>query len=94
MTKEFEIDGKKIVGESINVGPFSMFLAHTGKGLIGCGVFNVPVLDKFGYPAARIESPIASIEDLLEKSVVEVNASAKAKGVTVGMSGREALKLI
>jgi uncharacterized protein YunC (DUF1805 family) len=67
-------------------------------GMVGCGVFDVAALNNFGYPAARVRpaqgSCIATIEDLLQGIVKEVNPAAEKLGLKVGQTGREALELL
>ena len=66
--------------------------------MVGCGAFDVAALDNFGYPAAKVRpaqgNSIATIEDLLQGIVKEVNSSAEKLGLTVGLTGREALELL
>jgi uncharacterized protein YunC (DUF1805 family) len=63
--------------------------------MVGCGAFDVRALEKFGYPAARIRpvgSPsVSSLKDLLSGEISEANSGAAARGIRVGMSGKEAL---
>jgi uncharacterized protein YunC (DUF1805 family) len=70
----------------------------TDSDMIGCGVFDVAALDKFGYPAARVKSTeggsIATIDDFLTGVVKDVNTTAINRGIKVDVSGRKALALI
>lgn len=85
-------------GYVIPLGPANLVLAVGGRGMVGCGAFDVLALDKFDYPAARVKpgrgASIASIEDLLAGEVKDANAAAKRLGVKAGMSGKEALDLL
>jgi uncharacterized protein YunC (DUF1805 family) len=66
--------------------------------MVGCGAFDVAALNNFGYPAARVRpahsSSIATIEDLLQGIVKEVNSAAEKLGLKVGLTCREALELL
>ncbi|MBP7831100.1 MAG: YunC family protein [Kiritimatiellae bacterium] len=77
------------------IGPVNLVWVTTPNGMIGCGAFDVTVLERFQYPAARMKGAagkvVATIEDLLEGEVREANAFAKARGIEAGMTGRAAL---
>jgi uncharacterized protein YunC (DUF1805 family) len=66
--------------------------------MVGGGAFDVAALNNFGYPAAKVRpsqgSSIATIEDLLQGIVKEVNPNAETLGLKVGLTGREALELL
>ena len=72
-----------------------MVFAKTDVGIIGCGLFDIPVFERFKCPAAKVRSlkgPITDIEGLLTASVIEMNGSAKKLGIVEGISGKEALE--
>ena len=89
------LKNKQADGYIIPLGPVNLVSVVTDRGMVGCGAFDVAVLDRFDYPAARVKSAqggaIATIEDLLAGVVNDVNAAAIKCSVAVGMSGREAL---
>jgi uncharacterized protein YunC (DUF1805 family) len=94
---EQDVPLKHSVGKGfvIPLGPVSLVAVVTKTGLVGCGAFDVAALNNFGYPAARVKGaggdPIATIGDLLSGVVREANSAAEQKGVTAGMTGKEAL---
>jgi uncharacterized protein YunC (DUF1805 family) len=89
---------KQADGYVISLGPVSLVNVVTDVGMVGCGAFDVVALDKFGYPAAKVRpaksGSIATIEDLLQGIVREVNPAAAKLGLKVGITGREALDLM
>ena len=91
-----QISGKTAQAYEIPVGPVNMVFATTGSALIGCGLIDPMVFDRFNYPAARMKASngplIVTVADLLVAEVREANATAQKRGVTVGMSGKEALE--
>ena len=95
--KNIDIGGKNVEGYVIPLGKVNLVFAIVPEGMVGCGAFNVSVLDKFDYPAAKIGSsdgsPITTLDNLLDGIVKEANETAMKKGVKEGISGREALKL-
>jgi uncharacterized protein YunC (DUF1805 family) len=93
-----QLSGKQADGYVIPLGPVSLVNVVTDVGMVGCGAFDVAALNNFGYPAAKVKSAkscsIATIEDLLQGIVKEVNPAAEALGLNVGLTGREALELL
>jgi uncharacterized protein YunC (DUF1805 family) len=93
-----QLTGKQADGYVIPLGPVSLVSAVTDVGMVGCGAFDVAALNNFGYPAAKVRpsrgSSIATIEDLLQGIVKEVNPAAEKLGLKVGLTGREALELL
>ncbi|OPX66817.1 MAG: hypothetical protein A4E37_01807 [Methanoregulaceae archaeon PtaB.Bin056] len=85
-------------GFVIPLGPVNLVGVAASKGLVGCGAIDVAALEKFGYPAARVRpsvgSSVSTIADLLAGVVKEANEGAKRLGVTVGMTGKDALDLL
>lgn len=85
-------------GGVVELGPVNLVFAHTNGGMVGCGAFDVMILDKFNYPAAKVRSAtgdaIETVDDLLEGIVVQANESAKHLGAEEGITGKEALELI
>jgi uncharacterized protein YunC (DUF1805 family) len=80
----------------VELGPVNLVFAYSNSGLIGCGAFDVMVLDKFNYPAAKVRSAtgdvIETVDDLLEGIVAQVNESAKHLGVEEGIIAKDALE--
>lgn len=91
-----DVGGRAAQAYEIPVGPVNLVFATTGSALIGCGLIDPMVFDKFNYPAARLKATtgplIATVEDLLVAEVREANATAQKRGVTVGMTGKDALE--
>lgn len=96
--KKIQLTNKQADGYFIPLGQINLVFVATDRGMVACGAFDVAALNNFGYPAAKVKSksgkPIATIDDLLQGIVKEANAEASKLGITVGMSGREALELM
>ncbi len=93
----FNISGKAAKGYTVSFGDFSLVFAKTDKGMVGCGLFDVSVFDRFGYPAAKAkakEGLISDIPSLLSAEIVAANSSAEKAGVRTGMTGAQALELM
>lgn len=85
-------------GYVIPAGPVSLVFVVAARGMVGCGAFDVPALNAFGYPAARVRPSagpsIATVDDLMAGVIKEANESARKIGITDGMTGKEALDLL
>ncbi len=96
-TYELDVDGRSAQGYVIPLGPCNLVFAKTEAGMVGCGAVDVVALDGFAYPAVKVKSTdgtsIRTIDDLLRAQVSVINETARKKGVTESMSGREALTL-
>lgn len=87
---DIEIDGKKASGVEVMLPKAPLVLAHGKDGFVMCGYLNVEVADKLGVAAAMVRG-VSTVEDLLAAKVQGVSKAAEAKGVALGMTGREAL---
>jgi uncharacterized protein YunC (DUF1805 family) len=70
----------------------------TSAGLVGCGIYDMKTPAEFGQALAIArgtpQKPLTDPEDLLEARIVDATPQAKAFGITIGMSGREAVELM
>ncbi len=68
------------------------------KGLVACGAIDIKVMDAFSAVVAVArgtpQSPLKTPDNLLAAKIVDATSKAKEHGVTVGMSGKEALAKI
>lgn len=85
-------------GYIIPLGPANLVAVITDVGMVGCGAFDVAALDSFSYPAAKVRPAhgpsIKNTDDILTGIVKEVNRGAMSRGITNGMTGRQALELL
>jgi uncharacterized protein YunC (DUF1805 family) len=88
-------DGKGFV---IPLGSINLVGVVAGKGMVGCGAFDVSALNNFSYPAAKVRpltgSSIVTIDDLLSGEIKEANQAAQKLGIITGMTGKAALDLL
>ena len=93
-----QLTNKTAEGYLIPLGPANLVFIKTDEGFVGCGAFNVVILEKFDYPAACVKAgdggSIKGPDDILNGIIKEANAVAVARGIKVGMSGRDALELL
>jgi uncharacterized protein YunC (DUF1805 family) len=92
------VDGRPLDVSVVPLGPASLVLARTPTGVLACGAIDPVPLGRLGIAAARVRPTrgpsVTDLEDLLAGEVTEANSAAKDRGVSVGMSGREAVALL
>ncbi|MBL8815917.1 MAG: DUF1805 domain-containing protein [Planctomyces sp.] len=71
---------------------------HTDRGIIGCGLYDIAVADRFGMAIAIArgtpDHPLFEPEDLLTARIVEVSEAAAKLGVSAGQTGEAALQFL
>ena len=88
-----EIDGAVFNGAAIPTPNATLLVITGANGILGCGYLSVATADKLNDALAVVRG-VANFDDMLNAQVCEVSAAAAGKGVIVGMSGRDALKLM
>jgi uncharacterized protein YunC (DUF1805 family) len=70
----------------------------TEAGSVGAGIYDLEVAAAFSKALAVAhgtpERPLHEPEDLLEARIVDATPQAKALGIQIGMTGREAVELL
>lgn len=93
--ESFTLGGKTYEGHVIPIGPVNLVFARAENGLVGCGAIDVIALEKFQIAAAKVRPvstpSVSTIDELLTGEIVAVNQYAQNTGITIGMSGRDAL---
>ena len=75
--------------ESIQLGQ-TLLIVKGSKGLAGCTYLNIDTFERCGEACVII--PAGDFDKMLGAKVSAVTSRAKALGIEVGMSGREALE--
>ena len=92
--QEINLEGHILEGYAIPTANTSILLIKAPHGFLGCGYFSPATAEKVG-DAAVIVSGVKDFEDMLAAKVKAVSPAAAARGVTLEMTGQEALlKLI
>jgi uncharacterized protein YunC (DUF1805 family) len=70
----------------------------TAAGIVGCGIYDVHTAGEFGQAIAIARGtpakPLVEPEDLFDAKIVDVTPKAKSLGISIGMTGREAVELL
>ena len=94
MEEKVMIGGVEMTAGKLEFNGINILLIKTASGGgLGCGYLNLAAADKFGHVLATV-SKVATWEDMLRAEVNGVSEAAGKLGITVGMSGLEALKLM
>jgi uncharacterized protein YunC (DUF1805 family) len=64
-----------------------------GAGFVMCGFLNIEAAEKLNVTAAMV-SGVKTFEDVLRAEIKATTSGARMKGVTVGMKGEEAVRLL
>jgi uncharacterized protein YunC (DUF1805 family) len=68
----------------------------TRAGIVGCGIYDMHTPAEFGQAIAIARgtpaNPLAEPEDLLAAKIVDCTPKAKEMGITIGMTGKEAVE--
>jgi uncharacterized protein YunC (DUF1805 family) len=68
----------------------------TEAGLVGCGIYDMKTPAEFGQALAIAkgtpQKPLVDPEDLLDARIVDATPQARALGVVIGMTGKEAVE--
>jgi uncharacterized protein YunC (DUF1805 family) len=70
----------------------------TEAGVVGCGIYDVKTCAEFDQAVAICRGtpakPLVNPEDLFDSKIVDATPQARALGIQVGMTGREAVELL
>ncbi|HRE99182.1 MAG TPA: DUF1805 domain-containing protein [Pirellulaceae bacterium] len=68
----------------------------TAYGIVGCGIYDIETPTEFGQAIAIARGtpsrPLCEPEDLFEARIVDLTPKAAEAGITIGMTGREAVE--
>jgi len=93
-TAPVKIDDKIATGLRVDLPdspPLVMIVGNTG--FVMCGFLNVEAAEKLNVTAAMV-SGVRNSDDMLKAGVKAVTARARRKGITIGMKGKDAVKLL
>ena len=85
-----KINEKTFCAYTVPTNNVSMMMINAPKGMLACGYISMDAAEKFG-DALVIVRGVSSYDDMLKKEVCEVSKKATELGVSIGMTGKEAL---
>lgn len=93
MEQKLTLDGHTFDAVRVPLQGASLLVIVGKNGFLGCGYLNMETAEKLGAAFALVTG-VASFDDMLAKEIKAVSSAAAARGVAVGMTGREALLLL
>jgi uncharacterized protein YunC (DUF1805 family) len=87
------IDGQEFTGYCIETETASLLMIKAAHGFLGCGYFDIKTADKL-HEHVAIVSGVKNFDDMLKAKVITVSQAALEQGISEGISGQEALKLM
>lgn len=87
---KIELEGQTFQGLNVKTESAFLLMIQAKKGFLGCGYFNIETANKLKESVA-IVSGVSSYEDCLKAKVILASEEAIKNGVTLSMTGREAL---
>ena len=87
------VDGQSAVGLKFLLDTIPALIILGRKGHLACGYFNMNVASRLGLAAAQVTG-VRTFDDMLKADVVAVSSEATRIGITIGMKGKEALRLL
>ena len=85
-----EIEGNAFSAAIVPFEHAKLLVITAPHGALGCGYISLDAAEKFG-DAIAIVTGVSSYDDMLKAQVVRLSSAAAARGVSLGMTGREAL---
>ena len=92
--EQLKIVDKAATGLRVELPDSPPLVAIIGNGgFVMCGFLNIEAAEKLNVTAAMV-SGVKTFEDVLRAEIRAVTSKAKMKGITVGMKGEEAIRLL
>ena len=89
-THEINIDGEKIIGVEVALPGAPLVVAYGLSGFVMCGYLSIEAADKLNVAAAVVRG-VSTVDDLLRAPIQAVSKAGAEKGVTLSMTGAQAL---
>lgn len=87
------VNGKTAMGlkaELPDSPPLVLIIGRTG--VVGCGLINIEAAERLNVSAAMV-SGVKSFDEVLKAEIKAATSKAQAKGVKVGMRGKDAVEV-
>ncbi|HVR76363.1 MAG TPA: DUF1805 domain-containing protein [Planctomycetota bacterium] len=98
ITRPMDFEGGSAIGISNRWEKGQYCTILTRAGIVGCGIYDLETAAEFGQAIAIARgtpaSPLVEPEDLVGAKIVGATPQAKAMGIEVGMTGKEAVELM
>lgn len=89
-TRDVMIENGKFTGFEVPLPKAPLVGVYNENGFVMCGFLNIEAADKMGIAAGMVRG-VRTVDDLLKAPLQGVSEAGLAKGLKLGMTGREAL---
>ncbi|MGZ7120173.1 MAG: YunC family protein [Methanobacterium sp.] len=93
LIEQIELEKGSALGLKMDMEHAPLLVIRAGCGFVMCGYLNMDIANKLGDVAVRVTG-VKSFEDVLNSRAVNVSEEAKARGITAGMTAKEALNMM
>ncbi|WP_182867333.1 DUF1805 domain-containing protein [Rhodopirellula sp. JC639] len=97
-SRELTFDNGRAIGISNRWENGQYCSILTRRGIVGCGIYNMATPTEFNQAIAIAKGtpsdPLVEPEDLFEAPIVDATPQAKALGIEIGMTGRQAVEMM
>jgi len=93
LIEQINLEKGSALGFKMDMENAPLLVIRAGCGFVMCGYLNMEIANKLGDVAVRVTG-VRSFEDVLGAKAVDVSEPARKRGVSAGMTAREALNLM
>ena len=93
LIEQINLEKGSALGFKMDMEYAPLLVIRAGCGFVMCGYLNMEIANKLGDVAVRVTG-VRSFEDVLGAKAVDVSEAARKRGVSAGMTAREALNLM
>jgi uncharacterized protein YunC (DUF1805 family) len=93
LIEQINLDKGSALGFKMDMEFAPLLVIRAGCGFVMCGYLNIDIANKLGEVAVRV-SGVKSFEDVLSTKAADVSEAAKKRGISAGMTAKEALNLM
>lgn len=93
-----ELPFGRVLGASYRWPGGQYCVIHTDHGILGCGLYDCSIASQFGFAVAIARGtptcPLREPEDLLTAKIAGASQAALDRGIAIGMTGIDALRIL
>ena len=89
--EQINLGNGSAIGLKMDMEHAPLLVIRAGCGFVMCGYLNMEIADKLGDVAVRVTG-VRSFEDVLNAKAADVSEAAKKRGISAGMTAKEALE--
>jgi uncharacterized protein YunC (DUF1805 family) len=91
--EKITVDDKELEAVRVQTSHANILMIKSQTGFLGCGYFDIETANKLEEPVA-IVTGVKDFQDMLNAKVIKLSKAAEEMGLSLGISGKEALSLL